>query len=303
MIDDYNIKKPKNQEVIKYTDKHFTPNSQERISECGNWIEFFANREVNRLKVHQANFCKDRFCPMCAWRTAKKDALKIGVLMKYIEQEHGKVFISVTLTAPNVKAEDLKGEITLYNKAFKKLVERKAFKKINQGYIRKLEITYNAERNDYHPHFHVVFAVNKGNFKKADYIKQETWLNEWRDVMNDQSISQVFVKRFDSNINEIAKYAAKDSDYTKSQEVFDTFYNALKGRQVITYNGLFAEANKMFKAKQLDHYISQDDTDYAYMLLYRWGKKEYIEAERRELTDEEKKKVNRVLIDELEVEE
>jgi len=308
IIANYSTKKARNQEAITYTDKHLTPNSQQRFGECGNWIEFYSNREVSKLKVHQANFCKNRFCPMCAWRQAKKDALKISVLMKYIEQEHGKAFVFVTLTAPNVKAEELKAEITRYNKAFKKLVERKAFKKINQGYIRKLEITYNAERNDYHPHFHVVFAVNKGYFKKADYIKQETWLNEWRDVMNDQSITQVDVRRVKQTengkeVNELAKYAAKDSDYTKSQEVFDAFYKALKGRQVLTYNGLFKEANKLFKADKLNGYIDMDDTEYVYMLLYRWGMKEYVEAERRELTDEEMKKANLALLDEAEIDE
>jgi len=297
------MKKSRNQEVIKYTDKHFTPKSQERIRECGDWIDFFANREVSKLKVCQANFCEKRFCPMCAWRKAKKDALRIAVLMKYIEQEHKKAFVSVTLTAPNVKAEGLKDEITRYNKAFKKMMERKVFKTINKGYIRKLEITYNAERNDYHPHFHVVITVNPSYFANRTYIKQETWLKEWQAVMSDTSISQVYVKRFDSNTSEIAKYAAKDSDYARSQEVFDAFYKALKGRQVLTYNGLFAEANKKYKAKELEHYKDVDDTEYCYRLLYRWGMGEYVEAERRELTDKERREVNKVLIDEVEIDD
>jgi plasmid rolling circle replication initiator protein Rep len=142
-------------------------------------------------------------------------------------------------------------------------MKRKAFQKISLGYIRKLEITYNAERNDYHPHFHVVFAVNKSYFKKADYIKQETWLNEWRDVMNDQSITQVDVRKVKKSDNarevyEIAKYAAKDSDYTRNQEVFDVFYKVLKGRQIVTYNGLFADANTLFKDDELQEYIGVD---------------------------------------------
>jgi plasmid rolling circle replication initiator protein Rep len=308
IIAKYNTKKPRNQEVISRVVKHLSLSGQERFKDCANWIEFYANREADKLKVHQANFCKNRFCPLCAWRQAKKDALKISVLMKYIEQEHGKAFVFVTLTAPNVRAEDLKDEISRYNKAFKKMVERKAFKKINQGYIRKLEITYNAERNDYHPHFHVTFAVNPSYFKSRDYIKQETWLNEWRDVMNDQSITQVDVRKVKKNengkeVNELAKYAAKDSDYTKSQEVFDAFYIALKGRQVLTYNGLFKEANKLFKADKLNSYIDIDETEYVQLLLYRWGLKEYVEAERRELTDEERREVNRALMDEIEIDE
>jgi len=343
MITKYSIKKPKNQDVFLRVVKHLSLSGQERFRDCANWIEFFASREADKLKVHQANFCKNRFCPMCAWRTAKKDALRISVLMKYIEREHGKAFIFVTLTAPNVKAENLKDEINRYNKSFRTMMKRKTFQKINQGYIRKLEITYNSEEtitydmwhgqgkyrkpmgeyferkglkigddnpnyDTYHTHFHVVFAVNPSYFKSREYIKQETWLNEWRDVMDDQSITQVDVRRVKQTengkeVNELAKYAAKDSDYTQSQEVFDAFYKALKGRQVMTYNGLFAEANKLFKADKLNSYIDMDNTEYVYMLLYRWGMKEYVEAERRELTDEEMKKANRALLDEAEIDE
>ena len=34
---------------------------------------------------------------------------------------------------------------------------------------RKLEITYNKERDDYHPHFHVLITVNKSYFTDKDY--------------------------------------------------------------------------------------------------------------------------------------
>ena len=306
MITKYNTKKPKNQEVTKYTKKHFTENSQRRICECGDWIDFFADREVSKLKVYQANFCEKRFCPMCAWRKSHKDAMMISVLMEYIEKEHDKAFIFVTLTAPNVKGEDLRDEITRYNKAFKKLVERDVITKINQGYIRKLEVTYNAERDDYHPHFHCVFAVNKSYFKKSDYIKQEKWLNLWCDVMKDPTITQVDVRRVkrggtdgrDKAINEVAKYAAKDSDYSANQSVFDIFYQALKGRQILTFNGLFAQANKKYKAGELDSYKTKDDTEYVWLLLYRWGGSEYLEKRKREITEEEYRELKKEAVDE-----
>lgn len=306
MLSKYKQKKSKNQVLINFTKSYVTEKTQQRICECGNWIEFLADREVTTLKVKQANFCKNRFCPMCSWRLAKKDALKISILMRYIEQKYGKAFIFLTLTAPNVKGENLGQEITRYNKAFKNLIKREEVARINRGYIRKLEVTYNAERNDYHPHFHCVLAVNSSYFKKSEYISQDKWLALWRDVMNDQSITQVDVRRVKKaetgkEINELAKYSAKDSDYLISPEVFDSFYHALKGRQLITFNGLFLEANKLFKAHELDKYIEIDKTEYVYLLLYRWGKGEYIEQERRELTEQQLHQANRQLLDESEV--
>ncbi|WP_229839647.1 protein rep, partial [Sphingomonas glacialis] len=66
------------------------------------------------------------------------------------QQEESKSFIFLTLTTPNVTAEHLEGEIQKYNKSFKKMIERKKIKSIAKGYVRKLEVTYNAERDDYH---------------------------------------------------------------------------------------------------------------------------------------------------------
>lgn len=336
MLTNYNTKKTKNQKISNLTDKHLKYKTQKRFCECGKWIDFFADRELSKLKVYEANFCKNRFCPMCAWRKAHKDAMMISILMEYIEKEHDKAFIFVTLTAPNVKGEDLKDEITRYNKAFKKLVERDVISKINQGYIRKLEVTYDGEpkitkemyKNKkayydwrflkigddnpnydmYHPHFHCVFAVNPSYFKSRDYIKQEKWLDLWCDVMKDQAITQVDVRRIkrggtdahtrDSAINEVAKYAAKDSDYGINQVVFDAFYDSLKGRQVLTFNDLFSQANKKYKAKELEHYKTIDETNYVFQILYRWGGAEYLEKRRREITEEEYRRMKKEAVDE-----
>jgi len=226
--------------------------------------------------------------------------------MKYLEDEHKKDFIFLTLTAPNVIGENLIDEITRYNYAFKKLMLKSNIKQVNKGYIRKLEITYNKEANTYHPHFHIVMAVNKSYFTDKTYIKQSKWLEMWRDVMDCQEITQVDVRRLkkseaNKEIQEIAKYSAKDSDMLVSQDVFDTFFKALRGRQVITYNGLFKDANELYKDKKLDKYKFVDNTEYVYFMLYRWGKGEYVETEKRELTEDELNRINKQLIDDLQV--
>lgn len=309
MMIKYNTKKVRNQDTYMLVDKHIPYKSKKRFCECGNWIESLSDREESKMKVYHANFCKNRFCPICAWRLAEKDAMKISVLMDYIKAEHDKDFIFVTLTAPNVKAEDLIDEITRYNKAFKELVRRDVIEKINKGYIRKLEITYNAVRDDYHPHFHCIFAVNSSYFKSRDYVKQEIWLNLWRDVMKDESITQVDVRRVkvggaggrDKAVREVAKYAAKDDDYTRGQEIFDVFYGALKGRQVLTYNGLFTMANKKYKDKELEHYKTRDETEYVWLILHQWGGLEYIEKRRREIDQNEYKRLKKDSVDDMSI--
>lgn len=46
-------------------------------------------------------------------------------MMAYLKQEENKEFIFVTLTAPNVLADELEDEIKDYNHSFKKLMEQK----------------------------------------------------------------------------------------------------------------------------------------------------------------------------------
>ncbi|HAP5465861.1 TPA: protein rep, partial [Enterococcus faecalis] len=227
-------------------------------------------------------------------------------LMAYLKQEEHKDFIFLTLTAPNVSADELDDEIKRYNHAFKKLMERQEVKKIVKGYARKLEITYNEERNDYHPHFHVLIAVDKNYFNNSwSYIKRDRWLELWQQVTKNPLITQVDVRKVrkgkNDKVYEIAKYSAKDSDYLVSQEVFEVFYRALKGKRLIVYSGLFKEAMTKFKNGELDEYKEKDMTNYVYAIMYNWGDKKYLELEKRLLTDDEMKEVNGQMVNEKDV--
>ena len=102
---------------------------------------------------------------MCAYRKARKDGLKHMIMMKKLKLDKKYSFIFLTLTAPSVSGERLRDEIDDYAASFKRLTKLKEFQAINKGYIRKLEITYNKKRNDYHPHYHILICVDKNYFK------------------------------------------------------------------------------------------------------------------------------------------
>lgn len=225
----------------------------------------------------------------------------------------------LTLTAPNVEASELKNKIDRFNKAFKKLFDRRKVKKMINGYVRKLEVTYNKEEfitkdmyrrmkgyfdgkgfqvgdknpnfNTYHPHFHVIMAVNKSYFNQAtQYISQAKWLDMWQECMEDMSITQVDVHKVHSTekgemsaVLEVAKYSAKGNELYHSQSVFEIFYRALKGRQLLTFNGLFKEYVKKFKDGELDKYKKQDENEYTHLLTSIWKTSKY-ENVLRELT-------------------
>src|SRR5699024_12257047 len=153
------------------------------IKDCNTFMMLVANQTMEKKKQHKGNSCKNRFCPICSWKKARKDALALSVMMQYLKEEEHKEFIFLTLTAPNVKAAKLEDEINHYNHSLQKLMQRKEVKTIVKGYVRKLEITYNEKRDDYHPHFHVLIAVNKSYFTdKNYYINRNRWLVLWQQV-------------------------------------------------------------------------------------------------------------------------
>lgn len=148
--------------------------------------------------------------------------------MEYIVDEEDKDFLFLTLTAPTVPADQLEDEIKKFNVSFKKMFERKELKSIVKGYIRKLEVTYDGDEfitkdmykkrlsyydkrglkfgddnpnfNKYHPHFHVLIAVNKSYFTdKNYYLSRDRWLELWQEATGDYSITQVDIRKFKHN--------------------------------------------------------------------------------------------------------
>ncbi|MGV3066494.1 protein rep [Staphylococcus simulans] len=306
-MDKYTEKKQRNQVFQKFIERHVREGQMYLIKDCNTFLSFVADKTLEKKKLYKSNLCKNRFCPVCAWRKARKDALGLSLMMQYIKQEEQKEFLFLTLTTPNVKSDDLESEIKHYNQSFRRLSNRKKFKSIAKGYVRKLEVTYNQKRDDYNPHFHVLIAVNKSYFTdKRYYISQKEWLNLWRDVTGNDEITQVHVQKIKQNNNkelyEMAKYSGKDSDYLINQKVFDTFYKSLKGKQILVYSGLFKEARKKLKNGDLDYLKEVDPTEYIYQIFYHWNQKEYLASEIFDLTEEEKSKINHQMIDEIDEE-
>lgn len=331
----YTDKKIRNEKLHRLIKPHVSDKTLKRICECGGCIMMIANACLDKQKIDFANFCGNRFCPFCNWRKARKDGLVISILMKYIQIEHKKDFIFLTLTTPNVSADELEDEIKNYNKSLERMMKRKEVKQVVKGYVRKLEVTYdsnpkitkelykikkeyyrkrglkvggdNPTYDTYNPHFHMVIAVNKSYFTDKTYIKQSRWLELWQEATGNPSITQVDVRKVatdkteDKSVLEIAKYSAKDSDLLHSEDVFNVFYKSLKGKRLLSFNGLFKDAMKKYKAKELEKYKEIDNTEYIYKFMLNWHSenKLYQALELQLLNEHEYKRVNQQVIDEI----
>lgn len=275
---------------------------KERISSCGDFLQFLSDEKIEHLKLENANFCGNRFCPQCSANKSREDALQLATMIDYLKQEYGYEFIFLTLTAPNIPAYKAQEELKEYSKSFERLFKTKKVKTAIKGYVRKLEMTYNSVRNDYHPHYHVLLAVRKSYFtQSSQYISQKEWLRLWANAKKDPTIKSVDIRKFKAKddlykaIFEISKYISKDSDYMYSKDVFKVFYKSLKGKRMLSYSGCFKDAVKLYKAGDLVDYMGPDPSEhikYVKRLWYAWDSNDYKEVQAKDLSDEEIEKVN-----------
>ena len=268
-----------------------------RVIDCSTFLEFGVTK-TSSLKLLQANFCKVRLCPMCAWRRSLKIFGQVSKVMDQVEKNYNYRYIFLTLTVKNCYSEDLKDTLDLMTKSFNKLSERKAFKKAIKGYFRSLEITYNKEDNTYHPHFHLILAVNKSYFTDKDYyLSQENWTRLWKESLQVDYKPVVDVRRvkskdknFSKVIAETAKYTVKSEDFlikkedgkideALTDEVVATLDKALHRKRLVSFGFLFKDIHRQLKLddaengdlKKTDNEDELRDDLTDIILRYQWN--------------------------------
>ena len=218
----------------------FEPSVAERMYKCGSWLEFAVSPDDEKRLIN-ARFCKHRLCPMCGWRRSRRWYSRMIQILNHPEMS-GYEYLFLTLTVKNVKADRLKPTIRLMFDGFKKMATKDhKFKAAASGWYRTLEITYNSDRGDYHPHIHVLIAVNPSYFKTT-YIDHPEWVEMWRRHSQLAYNPVVHVKKVYERkgmIAEVTKYVIKPMDIESCklktiQELNETLYRvraiALGGR-------------------------------------------------------------------------
>lgn len=247
-------------------------NRADKVSGCSNFLEFRRYLGNNERKLHKGYFCKDSLCPACMVRRSKKLYGQVAKVMDVATKDYE--FIFLTLTIKNCNPDELQETLDLMFEAFYKMFKRKAVKNAFKGYFRALEVTHNTDitspsYDTYHPHFHVILAVNKSYFKSRDYLKQEELLQIWKDCLGVDYNPIIDIRRFrtsskkelSKSLAEAAKYTVKDSDYLIEDDFELTKASiyvlamALKRRRLIAFGGVL---KKIHKALNLDDPLDGD---------------------------------------------
>lgn len=242
---------------------------RERVRNCGTFLAF-KRFEDAKIKLHQAYFCKDRLCPMCAWRRSLKVFGQVAKIMNTGKNEKKLRYVFLTLTLKNVEAEELSPTIDLMTDAFVKLKRRKPFKNAVVGWLRVLEIAYNPKRKDFHPHFHVILAVEPDYFSKDNqhYLSQEKWCKLWRKSLKIDynpivDIRAVKASKQDNSVAEMAKYSVKSNSYLirdKKGEIIEpdtdfivnTLNISLRNRRLIAMGGILKDIHQRLNMDDME---------------------------------------------------
>lgn len=172
-----------------------------RLAYCGNWLKFKLYSDQNsdfHHKLHQANFCRVRNCPICQYR---KTLLMRGRFFKMIpELPDDLEYLFLTLTVKNCETTQLKQTLQNMSKAWNRFLALKSLKFDSWlvGWFRSVEVTRQhgsasaqfdlitettgSDIDKSHPHYHVLLAVKKSYFHKF-YISQAKWVELWRNAM------------------------------------------------------------------------------------------------------------------------
>jgi len=210
-------------------------------------------------------YCGARWCNNCnRIRTAK---MLNGYLKPLKEYTHP---YFVTLTIPNVNKADLKHSIKLMMSASINSIRTLKRKGMAVNGIRKFECTYNANQDNYHPHFHFIISSKK----VANELINE-WLNRFPEASH---LAQDITKA--TEIKELFKYQTKmitkvNNDHYIFLSALDTIFTAIKGMRTFQSFGNLKKVNDDINDLQSEEY----DIEPYELVIWKWEKNDWLNME------------------------
>ena len=227
--------------LVKANPNSFLSNSYQNSTGCSTAIQ--VSNGVSKTK-----YCGNRWCMVC-------NRIRTAQLMdKYlpIVKHWGTDAWFTTVTIPNVKAGELHMAFDQMHEIFTK-IKRSMKRTMGMDFIaiRKIECTYNPKRDDYHPHYHIIF-------KGAE--SAETFKNKWLKYYPGTSEKGQDVRQSDDGgVKELLKYFTKifakrsDGKYEFDAKKMDVIFRAMYRKRTMQPYG--------FKLSDYEQIIEETDTD------------------------------------------
>jgi len=227
---------------------------------CGTVLVFAECPRGHEKRLQGANFCRERLCPMCAWRRSLRLAAEASLVLHRAAAEHPEwSYLLLTATQRNVPGVDLPVEVGRVLHGWNVLRQRQEFRAV-AGWLRTLEVTVNSGTGEWHPHIHALLAVEPDYWHKR-YVSQARWVAAWRNVLGLDYDPVVDVHRvrprrngdaLEAAAREVGKYVVKDTDLLGDGDVtvrVAVLDAALRGRRLVGWGGALREVARRVQAE------------------------------------------------------
>ena len=155
---------------------------------------------VDEEGTARSRYCNSRVCNTCnRIRTAK-------AMNGYMSQLEGKETYFLTLTAPNVGGEFLRQEVRRLKNVFgniRRVLQRQGMEFAG---LTKTEITHNDQRQDFHPHLHILYYSDECNGQEVGEAIIDEWLKRNKNASRN---AQDLQRADEGSRNELFKYTTK----------------------------------------------------------------------------------------------
>ena len=216
----------------------------------------------------KTRYCGNRWCLTC-------NRIRTGKLINGYEATLKALpdLQFVSLTAPNVEGVGLPDEINRMLKVSRQVQDILRKRGTLLVGIRKLEVTYNAELNTYHPHFHFLISGKQNATALLDeWMKRNPTAKRW---------CQDITPADNNTVHELFKYFTKltaDSGKVNPQAL-DTIFRAMVGKRVFQPCGNLhkvQEVSEEIENLRSDNYQELSPMESGY---YEWSGEDWYNLE------------------------
>lgn len=262
------------------------------LKECGNYLQFVHGTTSARTFLSGANFCKNRMCPMCAWRKRVNiyGTYRVAITSLATAMSKKDTFAHITLTVKNTaitNAKDLKHDLEILRKAFYNF--RRRISRANDGQYclgthAQMEVTINQKTKTWHPHIHMLALLNQKHYKGQDTLN-----TMWKKCLSSTEGFLYIQKIADTKDNlpkavaEVCKYPIKFTDkhgslLIRSGKQYSILSQALYGSRCSWDTGKIKTAKALAVSQQLSiaDLLKYEEQLIYYTLGFRNGNYELI---------------------------
>lgn len=211
------------------------------ILSCGTYTRGTECPECGAFRVYSTSLCRDRLCPVCAWKSSRRLFYRAVAAIQTLELEYSHQYLHCVLTLQHSKRDCLRDHLNVLTRAYGRFRRFSAMKGVD-GSLRSIEITHG--EHGFHPHIHAILTVPR----TAALITENAVRDAWRRALDSEYAPQVnlteaySVDAADdvfSAVAEACKYALKPGMLPNLSDAdLREFIDAVRGVRMVSSDGV-----------------------------------------------------------------